>query len=363
MHLLRNIVCLLVGVGLNLASLAWGQPDAAPAQERPLPPGVLKSEFIYETAPFPQCHASTLAESKEGLVAAWFGGTREKHPDVGIWVSRLKDGHWTAPVEVANGVQKDESRHPCWNPVLFQMPGGALLLFYKVGPSPSTWWGMLTTSDDAGKTWSQPTRLPDGIAGPIKNKPELLADGRLLCPSSTEDKGWRVHMEWTRDAGKTWQRTEPLCDGILTQAIQPTLLRHGDKLQMLCRTRVPGRILQSWSNDAGETWSKLEVMPLVNPNSGIDAVTLKDGRHLLIYNHTLLGRSPLNLAASPDGKTWQAAAVLENEKGEFSYPAIIQTSDGLVHITYTWKRRKIRHVVVDPSKLVLQPIEDGKWPK
>jgi predicted neuraminidase len=107
----------------------------------------------------------------------------------------------------------------------------------------------------------------------------------------------------------------------------------------------------------------LSLTALPNPNSGTDAVTLKDGRHLLIYNHTALGRSPLNLALSTDGKVWQAALVLENEPGEFSYPAIVQTRDGLVHAVYTWKRKRIRHVVIDPGKLALRPIVDGMWPK
>ena len=124
---------------------------------------MLASEFIYETAPFPQCHASTIVQAKDGLVAAWFGGTREKHPDVGIWVARHEAGKWTAPVEAANGVQTDSLRHPCWNPVLFQMPNGPLLLFYKVGPSPQSWWGMMIRSGDGGKTWSKPEKLPTTV--------------------------------------------------------------------------------------------------------------------------------------------------------------------------------------------------------
>lgn len=92
---------------------------------------------------------------------------------------------------------------------------------------------------------------------------------------------------------------------------------------------------------------------LPNPNSGIDAVMLRDGRALLVYNHTPRGRSPLNVALSSDGKTWKSALVLENLPGEYSYPAVIQSRDGLVHITYTWHREKIRHVIVDPAKLVL----------
>jgi predicted neuraminidase len=329
---------------------------------KPSPPGLVASEFIFETAQFPQCHASTIAQSSHGLVAAWFGGTRERNPDVGIWVARKETDSWTGPVEVANGVQDDGGRHPCWNPVLFQMPGGPLLLFYKVGPSPSTWWGMLIQSDDGGRTWSKPEKLPNNIAGPIKNKPILVADGRLLCGSSTEDRGWRIHMEWTPDAGKTWQRTEPLCDGVSQGAIQPTIFRHGEKLQILCRNRVPGPLWQSWSDDGGRTWSQLALTDLPHPGSGIDGVTLSDGRHLLVYNHTVRGRSPLNVAVSSDGKVWSAALVLEDTPGEYSYPAVIQTADGLAHITYTWKRQRVRHVTLDPSKLVLRPIVDSKWP-
>src|SRR5262249_16862791 len=159
---------------------------------------VVASEFVYETAPFASCHASTIAETPSRLVAAWSGGTREGDKDVGIWVSRRVGDRWTPPVEVANGIQADGTRFPCWNPVLFQAlagkAGGPLLLFSKVGPRPNSWWGVLQTSTDGGQTWSRPVRLPDGILGPIKNKPVRLAGGALLCPSSTEDDGWRVFL-------------------------------------------------------------------------------------------------------------------------------------------------------------------------
>src|SRR5215475_13969203 len=124
---------------------------------------VVKSEFIFETAPFPSCHASTIAETKSGLVAAWFGGTAERNPDVCIYVSRNVDGKWTTPVAVADGVGFATNRFPTWNPVLFQPKDGPLLLFYKVGPAPAKWWGMMKTSSDDGKTWSEPQRLPEGI--------------------------------------------------------------------------------------------------------------------------------------------------------------------------------------------------------
>ena len=327
------------------------------------PPTPVKLEFIYLKAPFPQCHASTIEQTPSGLVAAWFGGTREKHPDVGIWVSRHIDGKWTKPVEVANGIQSREKRYPCWNPVLFRAKSGKLLLFYKVGPSPSRWWGMLTVSTDDGKSWGKPKRLPKGILGPIKNKPIQLADGTLLCPSSTEHDGWRAHIERTSDEGKTWKSTGPLNDGKTFGAIQPTILRHSEgRLQFLCRSRQRA-ILQSWSHDGGKTWSALKKTTLPNPNAGIDGVTLKDGRQLLVYNHTTRGRGTLNVAVSKDGKTWMAAARLENERGEFSYPAVIQSDDGLIHITYTWKRRRVMHAVIHPRTLVLREIRNGKWPE
>ena len=326
-------------------------------QTRPTDPAILKSEFIYETAPFPSCHASTISQTKNGLIAAWFGGKYERSPDVGIWTSIFDGNKWSPVTEVANGLQKDGTRLPCWNPVLFQPKNGPLLLFYKIGPSPSTWWGMMMTSTDGGKSWSKLERLPDGILGPIKNKPVQLGDGLLLAGSSTESDGWMVHMERTSDLGKTWQKTATLNDAKPFGVIQPTILVYpSGKIQILCRSQQ-GFIAESWSDDNGKTWSAISPTTLPNPNSGIDAVMLNDGRALLVYNHGK-GRSPLNIAVSSDGKTWKAALVLENQPGEYSYPAVIQTSDGLVHITYTWKRKRIKHIVVDPNKLVLRDLSE-----
>ena len=94
---------------------------------------------------------------------------------------------------------------------------------------------------------------------------------------------------------------------------------------------------------------------LPNPNSGIDAVSLKEGGHLLIHNPVSHGRTPLVVSLSPDGKVWRQVLTLEDRPGEYSYPAIIQTRDGLVHVTYTWRRARIRHVVLDPRRLLSPP--------
>ncbi len=236
-------------------------------------------------ASFPSCHASTIAETPTGLVTAFFGGTYEKNPDVCIYVSRKSNDAWTPPVEVANGIINDTLRHPTWNPVLYQVPGGELLLFYKVGPSPSSWWGMMLRSFDGGISWSEPEALPEDCIGPVKNKPVLLEDGTLICPASTEDQGWRIHFEYTKDKGRSWSRSEAINNPRTYQAIQPSILFHPDgKLQLLARS-LNSVLVTSWSEDHGRTWSLLKESGLPNNNSGTDALSLEDGRHLLVYNH------------------------------------------------------------------------------
>lgn len=340
------------------------------AQEQRWKEGILVDEFIYETAPFPSCHSATIASTDNGLIAAWFGGTKERHPDVGIWVSRNENGKWTTPVEVANGIVNNTLRYACWNPVLYQVPGGDLLLFYKVGPKVSEWVGWMKTSNDGGASWSSAKKLPEDFLGPVKNKPVLLTTGDLLCASSTEGDGWKVHFEVIPGNGEPWKKIGPINDGKTINAIQPTVLMHGDnKLQILCRSKSRS-IVESWSSDNGRTWSPLALTTLPNNNSGLDAVTLQDGRHLLVYNHVKTpegekkgARTPLNVAVSMDGKKWYAALVLEDSPiSQYSYPSVIQTKDGMVHIVYTWRRDRIKYVKVNPARLKLSEIKDEVWP-
>ncbi len=327
-------------------------------------PGLVHEEFIFNNPRFKQCHASTVCQTTRGMVAAWFGGTKEGAKDVGIWTSYHDGLRWSSPSQVATGVQHDGLRYPCWNPVLYQPPGDApTLLFFKVGPNPREWWGEMMVSYDRGRTFVERRRLPQGIDGPVRCKPILLKDGHtLLCGSSTEYDGWRVHFESNELTdgipGGTWKRIGPINDASKFNAIQPTFLRHKDgQLQVLCRTKE-SVVATSFSKDNGATWSKMTATDLPNPNSGIDAVTLQDGRHLLIYNPLSSGasgwgrRGKLSIAVSTDGKKWQHAGDLEQEKNaEFSYPAVVQSDDGKVHVTYTYKRRNIKHVVIDPREL------------
>ena len=314
----------------------------------------LPSEFIFTKAPFASSHASTIVETPKGLVSAFFAGSDEGNKDVGIWLSRNIQGRWTPPVQVADGVQNKKVQYPCWNPVLFQMPQGELILFYKVGPKPSQWWGMLKRSKDAGLTWSAAEKLPSGILGPVKNKPLLLAGGTLLCPSSSEDSGDKLHFEMTKDGGRTWRKTKALNDGKTFSAIQPSVIFLQDgRMKLLCRSNT-GFIMEAYSSDQGNTWTSLQKTNLKNPNSGSDAITLKSGLHVLVHNP--LGNRPketegereiLAVSTSKDGQRWTKVGELENTPlKEFSYPAIIQTRDGRIHITYTWKREKIKHAVL-----------------
>lgn len=346
-HFARWIVLFLV-LMVGSESVAAQETGGADFVAVPAKLKVVSSEFVFDQAPHPSCHASMIAETDTGLIAAWFGGKREGDQSVGIWSSMRTSKGWSQPKELVNGIQKDGTRFPCWNPVLFSMDSH-LYLFYKVGPNPRQWWGMMIRSSDQGRTWSQPKRLKDGILGPIKNKPVQLMDGRLLAGSSTEHAGWKVHLEWTStpwDVG-SWQRSKDLSNEGSRGAIQPAILTGGTPgLRILCRNQERDSILTSVSKD-GKKWSPLVTTELPNPNSGIDAVSLDNGQHLVVYNHTRSGRSPLNIAVSTDGVRWKPTVVLEDEpRQEFSYPAVIQTADGQVHVTYTWKRKKIKHVVL-----------------
>jgi predicted neuraminidase len=307
--------------------------------------------FIFEKAPFPSCHAATLVEvAPDRLLAAWFGGKSEGASDVKIWGAVYDGKMWTPPV-----VWAEEPGFPCWNPVLFQSKAGTLSLSYKVGPTPMNWTACVRRSSDDGKTWAAAEPLPAGLLGPIKNKPIQLRDGTLLAGTSVEShRAWACWVERSTDDGKTWQRHGPMIvPGKPWGLIQPTLLERTDQsILALMRSRDQQAVCQAESRDGGRTWSEAKPTELPNPNSGLDAVRTTTGDFFLVYNHTKLGRFPLNLARSTDeGKTWKMVATLEDALGEFSYPAIIQGSDGMLHIAYTWNRRHIKYLTYDPAKL------------
>lgn len=354
---------------LLLAASAWAGSKADPGKQ-----ATVLEEFVFMKSPTRDCHASSIMELSDGtLLCTWFGGTRERAKDVKIWLARKpKGGTWQEPVAIADG-----EGGTVFNPVLVQLKGGDIQIYYLC---PTIDEGRVITSSDNGLTWSRPVALPNGFVGPVVNKPVYLDDGTIVAGASLQDApGKRIHVERSTDNGRTWTKTPALSDpaGTKYKLIQPTFLVHSQKrLQLLARPNGSGpdtRIAQTWSDDGGLTWGPITDTTLPNNNSAIDAVTLKDGRHLLVYNHSMRndtiggrkGRGILTVAMTRNGIDWEAAAVLEYRTGavQYSYPAVIQTSDGLVHITYSWHRKRIKHVVIDPSKLVTYPIVDGVWPK
>ena len=333
---------------------------------------VVVNEFLYESAPFPQCHASSIAETSDGdLVCTYFGGTHENHSDVCIWASRKPKGakEWSEPILVADGVFSDiapDYREACWNPVIYQVPGGELRIYFKIGKNVASWKGYLSRSYDGGKTWTPREALSAYVNdadmqesqppyGPIKNKP-ILSKGRLISPTSDERNGWKAYFEYSDDMGKTWKRTNYVKTAEGMRVIQPSIIQLSDgRLEALCRTR--SRFIGvTTSDDNGETWSDLQLIDTPNNNSGLDAVTLKDGTfvmacndHPIEENKSKGPRTPLSLLRSTDGIHWTHWITLEDSPiGQYSYPSIIQTRDGHLHIVYTWRRLRVKHVEIKP---------------
>lgn len=327
----------------------------------------------------PSCHAATIVEAAPGeFLAAWFAGTYEGHPDVAIWSARYEHGGWDEPVVVA-----DEPGVPHYNPLLFRDGAGLLWLFYKIGISVPTWTGMYRRSRNGGRSWSAPVMLPAGLTGPAKNKPIVLGNGDILCGTSAETWGsWACWVEASADGGRRWTKHGPIeapgagryeagpetmvsaiwdeSSGTLMLpkhfpgVIQPTLWEYAPgRVKMLMRsTQKVGCVCASLSDDYGRTWSPAERLPIPNPNSGLDAVRLKDGRIVLACNPVSEGRTPLSVLISDDnGVTWPRRIDLEVGPGEYSYPSIIQAGDECIHVVATHRREQIFHYVMESREL------------
>lgn len=304
-------------------------------------------EHIFaDDRPFAQCHASTLVQLPNNrFLAAWFGGTHEKHPDVGIWGAERREGCWSPPRLLAKVRQS-----PHWNSVLFSDNTGRVHLFFKVGDEIPQWETWVMTSEDGGQSWSESRELVPGDRGgrgPVKNKPILLSNGDWLAPASIEtDNGWDAFVDRSTDNGLTWQASDLLDRAAVggLGIIQPSLWEsRPGHVHMLMRSTA-GAVFRSDSDDYGHTWRPAYPTALPNNNSGLDLAKLRDGALALVFNPVAgnwAARTPLRLALSFDnGLTWPRTLDLETEPGEYSYPAIIPTAVGMA-ITYTWKRERI----------------------
>ena len=314
--------------------------------------------------PFAQCHASTLASLTDGrILVAWFGGTRESHPDVGIWAAeRLpsppvdSDGaaatpgrHWSEPRLIAKAIDE-----PHWNPVLFALsPGGKdLVLHFKIGSRIRHWQTWVQRSGDYGRSWSTATRLVPGDRGgrgAVRNKPIQLSSGFWLAGASTERwRSWDAFIDRSPNGLDGWVAGEKIQIDRRNFSgkglIQPTLWESAPGIAHALFRSTDGRTHRSDSEDDGQSWSMAYPIDVPNNNSGLDLTRMHDGTLSLVCNPVAgnwAARTPLSVLFSRDnGQSWPERIDIETESGEFSYPAIIGVEDGLM-ISYTWNRRRI----------------------
>lgn len=308
--------------------------------------------FIEHRDPrFPSCHASTLAELPGGdLLAAWYAGTREKARDVAIFGARLVAGarHWSRPFVLADTFDRSEG-----NPVLFLGGFGTVFLVYVTmqGDGWETCQVKMKRSCDGGRSWDTERILRAEWGWMPRNKPIVLPNGDCALPMYDE-RDWHSFVLLSEDGGQTWTATGEIRSEY--GVIQPSLAVRGDGsvIAFLRRgARDPEQSLwQSVSTDGCRNWSPPERTELPNPNAAADVVRLASGHLALAFNNSRTERRPLSLALSTnDARDWRSIRDLETEAGEYSYPAIIQGADDRIHVTYTWRRQKIKHVTVDEA--------------
>ncbi len=358
-----------------------------------------------------QTHAASIVELKDGRVRAfWFSGSREGAADVTInsAVFDPSAGAWGAE-EVVTGRESTQAALHRYiakvdNPVAARGPDGRLWLFY-VTVSLGGWAGssitMMTSGDD-GASWNAPRRLVTSpflnISTLVKGAPFTYADGTVGLPVYHEFISKFAEILRLDKTGKVIdkQRLAAGSEGTL----QPVVLVQSDK-EALVLTRhsgeEPRRAMSIFTENGGKSWSRPTASALKNPDAALTALVLPDGRLLAVLNDQEQGRDSLSLQLSSDGgKTWHelrrleemgglrnkatdektCASVVESlarnsdarlERGatglvdsalrrvgadggcsfEFSYPYMIQTHNGDIHIVYTWNRTFIKHVVFD----------------
>jgi predicted neuraminidase len=324
-------------------------------------------KFIFDEK---SAYFSTLALlPNRDVVVAWFGGTKEGHPDQAIWQSIRRESQWSKPVCVA-----DTEGLPHWNPVLF-FEHGILYLFYRTGHTTPEWRSWVKHSKDGGRTYTQVEALPEGILGPIKNKPICMSNGKWLCGSSLEttDGEFTCWFNIFSKKERTWASIGPIKaeiepDSIYAKdniggIIQPTVWESKQGYVHALLRSTMDWIYRVDSEDFGRTWTKPYRTQIPNPSSGIDLAKLNDGTLILACNpchwdrdnYYWGPRTPLTLFLSEDnGQTWPYYKNIEDGKvprvGGFAYPSIIPVPEG-VAVVYTWKEKRVCYCVFSPNRI------------
>lgn len=356
---------------LNLAHL--------PGAEAPR----FSSELVFPLHPRHN-HAPGIVECPNGgLLVSWYRGSGErKADDVAVLGSRRgkRAKEWSEPFVMA-----DTPGFPDGNTAMFIDARKRLWLFWPVVIA-NTWESCLTSfrvasryEDGGAPGWEWQGQLflkPEGFAedmeraleARLKNtawpaemtnriadlrstitnklaqrlgwqprcKPTLLRSGRMVLPLYSDTYSVSL-MALSDDGGQTWRASRPLAG---FGNIQPSVLQKSNgTLVAYMRENGPlGRIRTAESHDDGMTWNTVGVADLPNPGSGLDALRLRNGHWLLIYNDTTIGRDRLAVSISEDeGQSWKWTRHLENQPGgQFHYPAIIQSRDGMLHAVYSY---------------------------
>ena len=337
----------VIGVAILALALAAGAAGTAP---------YFKGEFIYQNDPGrPQCHCASIIQLKNGdMLCAWYSGTEEGAPDVAVRYSRKPRGasSWAAPATLA-----DTPNRPEGNPVLWQDPTGKVWCFYctQMGDGWRSSQLRCIASTDNGRTWSKPVNMARDLGYLVRCHALVASNGNWILPAYDE-RDWTGLMFISTNRGKTWAMSQRISDGGGFEAgvIQPSVIERRDHAlrALLRKGPKPALICESYSRDFGRTWTRPQPTRLPNPNASVDQVKLRNGHVALIFNNSGTERTPLTAALSTDeGATWKVMRNLETADGEYSYPSVMQSSDGLIHVVYTHRRTQIRHVVFNEEWL------------
>lgn len=338
-------------------------PAAKFVQQSAIPtnlPPFFASDFLPRAAP--SAHASTMTILPNNqLMAAWFAGAQEGAKDVAIFTSILQPNGWSTPQKVADRASLAGSIfanvRKIGNPVLFTLNHRVYLWFVSVGVG--GWAGSqinLITSDDNGITWSKAKRL---VTSPLINISTLVRTSAIRLQNN--EIALPVYHEWLLKYGELLRMDEN--GNILMksrmpqrQSLQPSLIVENAQTAhaFLRDSSTMNQVQHLITHDGGALWQKMPPSPLPNPNSSVATLKLPDGKWLLVGNEQ--NRHVLNAWISQDqGKTWHLAKQLENGESEYSYPFLLLDLNGAIHLTYTWQRKTIRHMIFSQAWLENTP--------
>lgn len=339
-----------------------------------------REQFICApSARYPSSHAANLVVLPNGQLAmVCFRGSREGAQDTVAMMFVLQtDGFWDQGRVVA-----DEPGHSVGNSVLMPLPDGRVLLFYTLSYSKTraNWADSLIHyrfSEDGGATFGPRCTLTEEFGFICRHPALILSNGEWLLPIYDNRGGGKPEyagmggnessVAISADGGQHWSRYGRMVADAGTA--QPSIVElEGGHLMALLRTRnywngenpAWAWIYRADSYDYGRNWSRPAPIALPNNNSGLQLLRLDDKALVLAYNHQGKRlRSPLNISLSYDeGQSWPICHELEafaSDGSEYSYPALAQTPDGIIHVAYTYRRTHIKHVAIDEEWLHRAP--------